>query len=226
MLSVFDSLRGTDYPAVLLRLLLAVCCGALIGMERSAKNRTAGLRTHILVCLAGAIAALTGHYIYLGLHVSADLTRISSQVISGMGFIGAGSILVTKNLSIKGLTTAAGLWTVSIIGIALGSGFYEGGLLVTALTIFTQTFFARVDKSIRVDAKYSLDLRCDDKTAIDEVIRLCAQEHISVRDLRVVSGPGGEGGYAAEFQVQGALLPPSLLERIRGIEGVVSLAVH
>ena len=225
MLSLFDPLRGMDYLSLLLRLLLAVLCGGAIGAERTAKNRTAGLRTHILVCLAGAVAAATGHFMYLGLHIHSDLTRISSQVISGLGFIGAGSILVTKNQNIKGLTTAAGLWTVSIIGIALGSGFYEGGLLVTALTLCTQTVFSRLDNRIRVDAKYILTLGCDDKDALDAVLSLCRREHVSIRDLRVEATPGGESAYRAVIQIQGAALPSELLEHVRGVAGIVSAAV-
>ena len=125
MLSIFDGVRALGLPAIVLKMVLSCLCGALIGLERSAKNRPAGLRAHILVCLGAAVASLTGLYLYLGLEVPSDISRISGQVISGLGFIGAGTIVITKKLSIKGLTTAAGLWTTGIIGLALGSGYYE-----------------------------------------------------------------------------------------------------
>ena len=122
MLHFFDPLRNMDFISLLARLLLAVFCGTAIGLERSAKNRPAGFRTHILVCLGGAVAAVTGHFIYLGMGLPADVTRLSGQIITGLGFIGAGTIIVTKTMTIKGLTTAAGLWTTGVIGISLGSG--------------------------------------------------------------------------------------------------------
>ncbi|MBO5497463.1 MAG: MgtC/SapB family protein [Oscillospiraceae bacterium] len=95
MLSVLDPLRGVGFGPLLMKLLLSIACGALIGLERSAKNRPAGFRTHILVCLSGTVAAVTGHYLYLVLHLPADITRLSGQVITGLGFIGAGTIIVT-----------------------------------------------------------------------------------------------------------------------------------
>jgi uncharacterized membrane protein YhiD involved in acid resistance len=108
MLNFLDSIRGLDTGAIALRMLLSCLCGAVIGLERSAKNRPAGFRTHILVCFASNIAALTGLYLYLELKIPSDISRISAQVITGLGFLGAGTIVVTKNLSVKGLTTAAG----------------------------------------------------------------------------------------------------------------------
>ena len=122
MLSLFDGIRDLTPWNVVLRMVIASLLGTLIGLERSAKNRTAGFRTHILVCLGGAIAAMTGLYIYMELNLPADVSRISGQVITGLGFIGAGAIIVTKKLTIKGLTTAAGLWTTGIVGLAIGSG--------------------------------------------------------------------------------------------------------
>ncbi len=97
MLGLFDPLRDLEFSSLLARLLLAVLCGAVIGLERSTKNRPAGFSTHMLVCLGGACAAVTGHFLYLGLRIPADITRLSGQVITGLGFIGAGTIIVTKN---------------------------------------------------------------------------------------------------------------------------------
>ena len=85
MLTIFDPLRNLTFVSLLARLLTAVFCGTCIGLERSAKNRPAGFRTHILVCLGGAVASLTGHYMYLGLKLPADITRLSGQVITGLG---------------------------------------------------------------------------------------------------------------------------------------------
>ena len=116
-----------------MRLACALICGGIIGIERSYKRRPAGFRTHILICIGAAITTLTSQYLYLNMHYFTDMARLGAQVVAGIGFIGAGTIIVTKRQSVKGLTTAAGLWTSAIIGLAFGGGFYEGGILATVL---------------------------------------------------------------------------------------------
>ncbi|MBQ3304872.1 MAG: MgtC/SapB family protein, partial [Clostridia bacterium] len=118
MLPLFDGIRALGLGAVAVKTLMACLCGTLIGLERSSKNRPAGFRTHTLVCLAAAMAALTSLYIYLEMKLPSDISRIGGQVITGLGFIGAGTIIITKRMTIKGLTTAAGLWTPGVIGLA------------------------------------------------------------------------------------------------------------
>ena len=150
MLNLFDALRGLSFPCVLLRLVLAFFCGAAIGLERSYKNRPAGLRTHILICVGAAVASTTGLYLYLTAALLADISRMGAQVVSGLGFIGAGTIIVTRNHTVKGLTTAAGLWASGIIGVTLGAGFYEGALAATVLILLTETCFASVSGIVNI----------------------------------------------------------------------------
>ena len=220
MLPMFDSLRGLDYGSMLLRLLLSVACGAAIGIERSVKNRPAGFRTHILVCLGGAVAALVGNFLYLGLRLPADVTRISGQVITGLGFIGAGTIIVTKSTDIKGLTTAAGLWTSGIIGIALGSGYYEGGVLATVLVLITETTLARLGKRIRLRPKFSVRLLYSDKVALDEVLRTCKNRHMSIRRLHIQSNEEEGADYEAILQLQGNRKAEAIVEVLQDIPGI------
>lgn len=120
---------------IILRLVLSVIFGGIIGLERGRVGRPAGLRTHILVCLGSALAMMTGEYIF-GRYSSGDPTRMAAQVISGIGFLGAGTILVTGRNQVKGLTTAAGLWATACMGIAIGSGFYKAATLATLLIVF------------------------------------------------------------------------------------------
>ena len=138
MLSVFDAFRDVTLGTTLFRLLIAILCGMAVGLERSYKNRPAGFRTHVLVSVGACIASLTGLYLYLNAALPTDMSRIGAQVISGLGFIGAGTIIVTKKNTIKGLTTAAGLWVCGVIGLAAGAGFYEGAILTTLLVLFTE----------------------------------------------------------------------------------------
>ncbi len=124
-----------------IRLSFAAVCGVLVGLERELHGRAAGLRTHMMVAMGAALTTLIGCFNMEVLGVTwADPMRLGAQVISGIGFLGAGTILLKKgNLQITGLTTAAGLWVTAVIGLAVGSGFYEGGLLaaVSAMLIFT-----------------------------------------------------------------------------------------
>lgn len=185
MLSLFDGLRGITAGTVLLRLLLAFLCGGAIGMERSYKNRPAGIRTHILICIGGAMASMTGLYLYLNANLSTDISRIGASVVSGLGFIGAGTIIKTRDYSIKGLTTAAGLWASGIIGVALGAGYYEGGIVAAVLILLTESAFSGLSKHIKYRPEFRLKLRYRNKLALDQMLRYCKDKHLAITDLHV-----------------------------------------
>lgn len=204
--------------------MLAAClCGTLIGLERSSKNRPAGFRTHILTCLAAAVAALTSLYIFMEMKLPADISRIGGQVISGLGFIGAGTIVVTKRLSIKGLTTAAGLWTTGIIGLAIGSGYYELGLLGTALVLVTETALARLSLGIKCAPEFGVELLYNEKDALDRVLRHCKDSNMAIVNLKIHTlEDDDEARYAAEISLRGGVKCEALLDRLHQIPGVVS----
>ena len=144
MSTFFDSLRDINMVSVSVRMLLAVVCGGVIGMEREYKRRPAGFRTHILICLGAAMTTLTSQFLYLNMHDYTDMARLGAQVVAGMGFIGAGTIIVTRRQRVKGLTTAAGLWASAIVGLALGGGFYEGGVFATLLILSAELLFSKL----------------------------------------------------------------------------------
>ena len=146
MISVFDGLREVTLQSVTLRLVLAVICGGMIGIERAFKRRPAGFRTHILICLGAAMTTLTSQYLYLNMRYYTDMARLGAQVVAGIGFLGAGTIIVTRRQRVKGLTTAAGLWASAIIGLALGGGFYEGGILTTLMILLTELLFSKLER--------------------------------------------------------------------------------
>ncbi|MBQ9264685.1 MAG: MgtC/SapB family protein [Clostridia bacterium] len=222
MLSIFDELRGMDFFSILLRMLLSCLCGAVIGLERSYKNRPAGFRTHILVCMGSAAAALTGLYLFLVLQLPSDISRISGQVISGLGFIGAGTIIVTKKLTIKGLTTAAGLWTAGIIGLAIGSGYYEIGLMGTVLVLLAETLFASFGKHIQRNPAYEVEVLYNEKTSLDQVLRLCKDNHMAITNLKIHTlDEGSEAQYIAEVALRGGMGSEQLLSHIRTMPGII-----
>ena len=136
--------NDVDTVSIVLRLLLAILCGGIIGYERGKMKRAAGFRTHILVCLGSALAMLTNQYIVEVFH-SGDVARIGAQVISGIGFLGAGTIIVTNDRKVRGLTTAVGLWASACMGLAIGIGFYKGALVSCFFIFLVMTIFHRLD---------------------------------------------------------------------------------
>ena len=149
--------REITYLSILVRICASVIIGGIIGLERGMKNRPAGLRTYMLVCVGSCLIMLTNQYIYQTLGAG-DPMRLGAQVVSGIGFLGAGTIIVTKHNQIRGLTTAAGLWAAAGVGLALGIGFYEAAL-TAALAIYlilTVLHFleARVNRKTRVVEVY------------------------------------------------------------------------
>ena len=225
MLEFLNPLREMNTVSVMLRMVIAVLIGAVIGLERSAKNRPAGFRTHILVCLGAAVAAMTGLYIFLVLKLPTDVSRLGAQVISGLGFIGAGTIVVTKKMSIKGLTTAAGLWTTGIIGLAIGSGYFELGIIGAVLVLMAETLFNALGRKIRHTPDYSLEIFYNEKDCLDEVLRYCKDSRMAIVNLKIHTLDGkGPSLYAADVKVRGNTRPDPLTEHISHMAGVVSVA--
>lgn len=133
-IGINDVLGEITIWSILTRFCLAIICAGLVGLERARRRHAAGLRTYILVCLGSMIVMLTNQYIYNVFEVG-DVGRLGAQVVSGIGFLGAGTILVTSRSQIKGLTTAAGLWASACIGLAIGIGFYTAAILGTTFSL-------------------------------------------------------------------------------------------
>lgn len=223
MFSAIDAARDITFATTLQRLLLAFLCGAAIGFERSYKNRPAGFRTHILVCLGAASASMTGIYLYLNLGMPTDISRLGAMVVSGLGFLGAGTIIVTRNRSVKGLTTAAGLWTSGIVGLSIGAGFYEGAVIATVMVLVTETVFSMFGARIRATPEFQIALHYQSKPTLDQVMRYCKDQKIAVTNLKVM-GVSGErhADYVATVYLRprGKVNREVLLSHIRGIQGV------
>lgn len=186
MLEFLDSLRDISFFSVALRMCLAVVCGGIIGAEREFKRRPAGFRTHILICLGASMTTLTSQYMAMVLGYFTDLARLGAQVIAGVGFIGAGTIIVTKRQRVKGLTTAAGLWCAAIIGLALGGGFYEGGILTTALIMLAELLFSKWEYRLLNSApEVNLYIEYQGKGTLEEVLKVIHECDIKLLDLEI-----------------------------------------
>jgi putative Mg2+ transporter-C (MgtC) family protein len=187
----------------LFRLALAAALGGLIGFERELRDREAGLRTHMLVCLGSALFTIVSAY---GFHeflvsndqvVRADPTRIAAQIVTGIGFLGAGAI-IRQGVSVRGLTTAATLWVSAAIGIAAGAGYYPGAVLGTAVTLLAlwpiRVLAYKVLQEIRpTERSIVVELRPEAKVA--QLLEMLEEEGAKIehfhleddRDRRVVT---------------------------------------
>ncbi len=142
-----------SYAEALFRLFLAFLSGAVIGYERSYKRVDAGFRTHIIVCMASCAIMITNIHTFL-LYNTGDPVRMPAQVISGVGFLGAGCILVTRDRRIKGITTAAGIWAAACLGLCIGAGDYVVALAVLVMAVLTLTVFRSIDATISKRTRY------------------------------------------------------------------------
>jgi putative Mg2+ transporter-C (MgtC) family protein len=188
---IFEYLRDYNIISVAVRLTMSVILGGLIGMERGRRGRAAGLRTHILVCLGAAMASLLGVFVTKELALSSDASRIAAQVISGIGFLGAGTIITKGRFRVSGLTTAAGLWATAAIGLALGYAFFEGALIATALTVVTITVLSNFEARIyRKNARVGIYLELSSATAVNATADMLAKEYRAI-DLQVTPPRSG-----------------------------------
>ena len=145
---MMDYLREFNLTSVTVRIILTMLFGGAIGIGRERKRRPAGFRTHMLVCLGSALTMMINHYL-MEEGYTVDASRLGAQVISGIGFLGAGTIIVTGHRQVNGLTTAAGLWASACMGLAIGAGFYEGALLACVVILLTTTLFTYFDRKVR-----------------------------------------------------------------------------
>lgn len=163
MIENFDlNLSEINTISIAIRLILSVFIGGVIGLEREIDHKVAGLRTHMLVSLGAAIVMITNQYIYESFpNADVDITRLGAQVISGIGFLGAGTILVISNHKISGLTTAAGLWTTAILSLSVGIGFYKLAIMGTSAVLFVTIFlkpFKRKIVTLTEESKFSISV--------------------------------------------------------------------
>lgn len=227
MLSIFDGLREVSLLSVAVRMCLAVVCGGIIGMEREYKRRPAGFRTHILICLGAAMTTMTSQFLYLYMHYFTDMARLGAQVVAGMGFIGAGTIIVTRRQRVKGLTTAAGLWTAAIVGLCLGGGFYEGGIFATLLILLAELLFSKLEYRMLENApEINLYMEYVDRTALENVLKLYREYDLKVLNLEITRASGSaEHNACAIFtlRLNKRCRAEKLVNEIGATTGVVSV---
>lgn len=219
--------EATAALTVFLRLLLAVVLGGLVGYEREASHRPAGLRTHILVALGSALIMLVSLFMFEAFqgYTSVDPGRIAAQVVSGIGFLGAGTIM-REGLTIRGLTTAASLWVVAGIGLAVGAGYYAGAIMTALLALGALIMLSQVERRfIAKSFLRELLLVVEDKPGmLGRVGSVLGNHGVNIRNVQMSQQPE-----TRLLDIQLMLLMPAavdlslLTEELMAAEGVVSV---
>lgn len=203
---IMGELRELNLLSILVRLLLCILCGGAVGLERESRGRAAGLRTHVLVCAGAAVVMLTNQYITDYLMPEADLARLGAQVVSGIGFLGAGSIMVTRTNHVTGLATAAGLWASGCLGIAIGIGFYEVAVLGTLIILFAERGLCWIDRLFSKKGRtVQVYFEIEGMEPVREIIRLSKEYHFFIRHMEMMESRirnSGLRGFLVSFALQ------------------------
>jgi len=187
MEAVIAYIRDFNIVSILLRLILAMMLGGTIGLERGKQGRAAGMRTHIFVCLGAALVTMIGFYANNVLGSAGDPLRVAAQVVSGIGFLGVGTILLKGRFQITGLTTAAGLWCAAAIGIALGAGFFEGAIITFVCSIVTVTIAGRLELMLnKKNSRFGIYVEISSDKYVRRAIDFL-EAHYNVTDIQVTA---------------------------------------
>lgn len=216
-------IRELNLLSMTLRLLLAMLGGGFIGATRGRRQHAAGMRTHLLVCIGAASAVMVGQYSSLTLGLGGDSMRIAAQVVSGIGFLGAGSIIVTGKNHVTGLTTAAGLWASACMGIACGAGYYECALLMCLLIYVALVVLNKLDsvyiKSSTVIVVY---IEIDAAMRMSALLKGLAEIGLEASSFEQVGRDNDDFcGYKTEMEIMSGMDHSDAVGEISNIDGVL-----
>ncbi len=244
MLEFLDPLRtltsDNSFFVALFRLSVAAFCGGCIGLERGKKRRPAGFRTHMLVCISAALAMIISQYLTMmvseywdslvvlqgGGQKYTDVSRFGAQIINGIGFLGAGTVIVTGQQQVKGLTTAAGLWASACMGLCIGAGFVEGAFIGCLLIILTIMVFNHFERFILAHARnINLYIEFEHVDDVGAIISAIKAQDIRIFDVEIHKGKTAGSNQSAVFALR---LPPrvthaTVLSVLAGVENVRSI---
>ena len=192
---------------LLIRVAIAIVCGGIIGIDRAKKHRPAGFRTYILVCVGAAMTMILGQYLhYMLFNVWAqnlkydfagiDVSRFGAQVINGIGFLGAGTIIVTGKQQVRGMTTAAGLWASACMGLCIGAGFYEAAVACCGLILFTVIIFSKLERVILSHSRnINIYIEFEDMNDISAIIEKIKSCGVRIFDVEITKAKHSETHY-------------------------------
>lgn len=223
MFNFSSDLSTINDTTIVLRLVLSILLGGIIGFERGRAGRPAGLRTHILVCLGSTLAIMTNQYIFEE-YGGGDPTRMAAQVISGIGFLGAGTIIVTGRHQVKGLTTAAALWATACMGLAIGIGFYKAAIFGCILIAFATVVLHRFDNYMLSKSKVlDVYIEFNKSASITVVLEAMRTNNIHIESIEMVK-PIYDNSTTASIvtlRLKKRRIKLEVITEISAIEGVV-----
>ncbi|MBR5265699.1 MAG: MgtC/SapB family protein [Clostridia bacterium] len=224
MSEMISNLRDFNTTTAVIRLILAFTLGGCIGFERGKRGRPAGLRTHVFICMGAAMTVLVSLYVVNVLGYDGDVFRVPAQVISGIGFLGVGTILVTGRTHVRGLTTAAGLWNAAIIGIVTGYGFYEIAIVGTLLSTVTIGYLHNVENNFyKTNKHFEVYLEVGSIDNVTNCVNRLNLEfyskNIEIRPPR--SATSGNVGIEASVSLPRNSTKEQVVSKLNKIEGVL-----
>ena len=200
MLIQLDYLRDLNTASVFIRLILALILGGLIGLDRALRHRPAGPRTYALVCVGAALTMVLSQYEYVMLTtdwapmaeavgLKTDVSRFGAQVINGIGFLGAGTVIATNQQKVKGLTTASGLWASACLGLVVGSGFYEAAIFAFLLILVTMWLLRPLEEVI-IERSRDINIYAEFRSIADmgEILKTIKDQDINIFDMDIHHG--------------------------------------
>ena len=215
-----------DELMIVVRLLIATVLGGVIGLERQQRNKFAGLRTHILVCIGSCLIMEISINIYAGVQglTNADPARLAAQVVSGIGFLGAGTIM-KEGLTVRGLTTAASLWVVAGVGLAVGAGYYVGAIATTVITFLALTYLPRYEKLYQTGARHvGFILLSDDKPGqIGRIGSFLGSKGLLICDIKIEDLGNHEISISLVVDFPDKRLLPEVIQGMAALEGIKSI---
>lgn len=200
--------------------------GGIIGIERGRKHHPAGFRTYMLVCLGATLVMMTNQYIYQEFS-NGDISRLGAQVINGIGFLGAGTIIVTRKNQVRGLTTAAGLWSSACLGLAIGIGFYEGAIVVGCAILFIMTVMQKLDSLVQSKSTLmNIYVSMNSQESVSTFIAFCREKGYKILDMQV--NKDKEAGkhqiiLVCTMEVKKGTVHVEVLENIAKLDGIIFL---
>jgi putative Mg2+ transporter-C (MgtC) family protein len=208
--------------SVIFRLSLATGCGFVLGLERTRKRRPAGLRTYMLVCVGACVTMLTGLFLreYYG---ASEVARMSAQVVSGIGFLGVGTIMVTRHYRVKGLTTAAGLWCTACLGTAVGAGFYLVSFATCLIMVFIMIFADRFETAYTQRLRWvHLYVILENVDKLRQFISELKARGIALSDVETTKADGGQGvGLFCQLKMPYRMTNDEAMNIVEGCGGVL-----
>ena len=211
------------------RLSIAAFLGGIVGLERQQRHKSAGLRTHILVSLGSCLVMLISYKLYAGVQglTNADPARLAAQVVSGIGFLGAGTIM-KEGLTIKGLTTAASLWVVAGVGLAVGAGYYVGAVTTTVLSVLALTYLPRFERLYGCGpSQVAIVVRSVDKPGqIGRIGSYLGTKNVAICDIKIDEVGKNDIHISVILDVTDRRIIPDIVDGMSGIEGVVDVILE